>query len=241
VLAVTAPLAGRPRSLAGIAALLAAGQTALHMLFGLGQQGMSMTGGQPSAAMGHTTGTTGPLSNMLGTAHMPDMAGMTGTPRMAGMFGAAGAGSGSTGTVPGSGSGAAVPGMGSAAAQSGGPEAGHAVGVHALLMLPSLPMFLGHLLAAVAAGWLLRRGDLAVFRVLALSAQSVADAPPVRALRAVVALVHALRTGAPAVRPAGPRPRRAPSGDQPPPGTADLRHTVIRRGPPRRSGCALAA
>ncbi|MFD2119019.1 hypothetical protein ACFSNO_04975 [Streptomyces cirratus] len=37
--AVTAPLAGRRRSLPGIAAALAAGQVALHAVFGLGQHG----------------------------------------------------------------------------------------------------------------------------------------------------------------------------------------------------------
>ena len=39
VFAVAAPLAGRERSLPGIAVLLTVGQTALHTLFGLGQHG----------------------------------------------------------------------------------------------------------------------------------------------------------------------------------------------------------
>ena len=38
-LVVVAPLAGRERSLPGIATLLALGQTVLHVLFGLGQHG----------------------------------------------------------------------------------------------------------------------------------------------------------------------------------------------------------
>ncbi|NEE59092.1 hypothetical protein G3M55_82980, partial [Streptomyces sp. SID8455] len=32
-------------------------------------------------------------------------------------------------------------------------------------LLPALPMFLAHLLAALAAGWLLRRGEAALFRL----------------------------------------------------------------------------
>ena len=39
VVLVAAPLAGRERSLPGIATLLALGQTVLHALFGLGQHG----------------------------------------------------------------------------------------------------------------------------------------------------------------------------------------------------------
>ncbi|MCZ9345656.1 hypothetical protein NGM37_48775, partial [Streptomyces sp. TRM76130] len=46
-----------------------------------------------------------------------------------------------------------------------------AVGSPAAL-LPSLPMLLGHVLAAAAAGWLLRRGDLALARLVELSAHS---------------------------------------------------------------------
>src|ERR1051325_3027616 len=48
VVAVAAPLAGRARSLPGIAALLAVGQIVLHTLFGLGQRG---AGGMASGAM----------------------------------------------------------------------------------------------------------------------------------------------------------------------------------------------
>ena len=36
-------------------------------------------------------------------------------------------------------------------------------------------MLLGHLLAATAAGWLLRRGDLALLRLAELSAHGVAE------------------------------------------------------------------
>ncbi len=50
VFAVAAPLAGRERSLPGIAAVLALGQTVLHALFGFGQHGTS-TAADSSAAL----------------------------------------------------------------------------------------------------------------------------------------------------------------------------------------------
>src|SRR5690242_17319775 len=50
-LVLVAPLAGRDRSLPGIAALLALGQTALHILFGLAEHAMATTAsGAMSAA-----------------------------------------------------------------------------------------------------------------------------------------------------------------------------------------------
>ncbi|MCZ9339324.1 hypothetical protein NGM37_16245, partial [Streptomyces sp. TRM76130] len=53
--AVAAPLAGRERSLPGIAALLAFGQTALHALFGVCQYGAATAG---TAATAPTTDAT---------------------------------------------------------------------------------------------------------------------------------------------------------------------------------------
>ncbi|MGI5397878.1 hypothetical protein ACQEVG_00085 [Streptomyces sp. CA-135486] len=109
-------------------------------------------------------------------------------------------------------------------------------------LLPTLPMLLGHLLAALTTGWLLRRGDLALGRLLRLSAdsaQEVAEVAWLRPLRAALGLVRALRaglTGAPAVDPRAPR--RASGLSAPSAGEA-LQHTVIRRGPPAQ--LALAA
>lgn len=90
-------------------------------------------------------------------------------------------------------------------------------------LLPSLPMLLGHLLAAVATGWLLRRGEIALFRLARLSAhgaQQIAAGARLRALRAALALVDALRAGL----PGGRRPGRVSPVPQsthrhPPPGT----------------------
>ncbi|WP_309056263.1 hypothetical protein, partial [Streptomyces sp.] len=103
-------------------------------------------------------------------------------------------------------------------------------------LLPSLPMLLGHLLAALATGWLLRRGDRALVGLVRLSEQGateLAGCAPVRALRAALRLVRALLAGLPAAPGTGPGPRpRAASDSSPPPVAEALQHTVIRRGPP---------
>lgn len=93
------------------------------------------------------------------------------------------------------------------------------------------PMLLGHLAAAVLAGWWLRRGEAALWRLLRLTATVAQQyAAP---LRTVFALVLALLLGS---APAGPARLRAPrAGDWRLPGAAALRHTVLRRGPPALS------
>ncbi|MFJ1843155.1 MULTISPECIES: hypothetical protein [unclassified Streptomyces] len=209
VFAVTAPLAGRERSLPSIAATLAGGQLALHTLFGLGTHAAptdtaagddslirfaaslvcGMGPAQLNAAEAHrivTTAGIDPASVAArGHQHMASAAGSD----PAGLTG----------------------------------------------LLPSLPMLLGHLLAAVATGWLLRRGEIALFRLARLSAhgaQQVAAGARLRALRAALALVNALRAGLPGAPAAGPRTLRT-AVDTPTPATGDpLQHMVIRRGPP---------
>ncbi len=104
-------------------------------------------------------------------------------------------------------------------------------------------MLLGHVLAALAAGWLLRRGDLALARLVELSAHSahsVAEAALVRALRAALSLVHALHAGLAGVPGTGPRLPHTARLAPPRPRTTALQHTVIRRGPPS-DALALAA
>ncbi|MEV6942735.1 hypothetical protein AB0N07_12170 [Streptomyces sp. NPDC051172] len=212
---VAAPLAGRVRSLTGIAALLAAGQTLLHTLFGLGQQTVS-SGAMSMSSMTSTSdaslveraarlvcGTTAAAISpaqarrLLADARIsPDTAmsmDMSSMRHPADALSAA--------TSPAS-------------------------------LLPSLPMLLGHILAAIAAGWLLRRGDLALLRLMELSAHSMAEGAFVRSLRAALALVRALRAGLPAAPEAGPRPPRTALLAPPKPRTTALQHTVIRRGPP---------
>lgn len=213
-LLLVAPLAGRARSLPGIAALLALGQTVLHTLFGLGQHGtpaaMSMG---PMSTPSHDSVlveraarllcgssasalTPGHAYRLLLDAHLID----------------------SSGEPAG-----AMPAMHHMAAGSGGSPAS---------LLPSVPMVLGHVLAAVVTGWLLRRGDLAVLRLIDLSAHGVTEGALVRSLRAALALTRALCAGLlPAAEPR-PGARRASRDEPPAPRATALQHTVIRRGPP---------
>lgn len=206
VLAVAVPLAGRERSLPGIAALLALGQTVLHTLFGLGQHGATAT----------TSATAADASLVAQAARL-----VCGT---------------------------------TAAAIS--PAQAHKILTEARLrpasahphheaesvtesasLLPSLPMLLAHLLAAVAAGWLLRRGDLALGRLVELSA-SVTEGALVRSLRAALALV---RAGLPRMPEPGPRLPRTAALAPPRPHTTALQHTVIRRGPPAAAPALVLA
>jgi hypothetical protein len=217
VLAVVAPLAGRERTLPGIAAALAAGQLALHTVFGAGQMcaTQSLTpssdngGGLLSLAArlvcdGHGAQLTAQSARQIvinagidpnGPLSMPDMPGM--------------------------------------APQSGG----HAHLATTALPICSLPMLLGHLLAAVVAGWLLRRGEAALWRLVRLSVRGAAElaelSPAV--VRRAHALLSVLAGWAPAARPR--RIRRTGDAGRAGYRTVLLRHSVARRGPP----VALAA
>ncbi|MET8247547.1 hypothetical protein ABZV31_25920 [Streptomyces sp. NPDC005202] len=236
-LVLVAPLAGRERSLPGIAALLAVGQTVLHTLFGLAQRG---TGGMASGAM--PMGSTGSMASTGSMSSMPAMSDATLVERAARLV---------CGTT--------------AAAIS--PAQAHKILVDARIydstgmdmsamhhpadalstagstasLLPSLPMLLGHVLAAIAAGWLLRRGDLALLRLIELSAHRVAEGALVRSLRGALALVRALRAGLPAAPEAGRHFWRTAHCAPLAPSTTALQHTVIRRGPPAAAALALAA
>ncbi|MFC5145280.1 hypothetical protein [Streptomyces aureoversilis] len=226
VFAVAVPLAGRERSLPSIAAGLAAGQLALHTLFGIGQQAAGVAARQ--------TATEGRLITFASklVCNQPHLMSASDARRVitdAGLDPAVHPmqqAEAAAGTGAGSGMHSAVP--------SGTPFGS------LLDALPlSLPMLLGHLLAALAAGWLLRRGEVALWRVVALSersAREIAEASLVRALRTAFALVGALRETAAGKPPAaGPRL----SADEERPATEPvLQHFVIRRGPP---AFALAA
>ncbi|MHC5905150.1 hypothetical protein ACVNF4_14785, partial [Streptomyces sp. S6] len=107
-------------------------------------------------------------------------------------------------------------------------------------LLPSLPMLLGHVLAAVAAGWLLRRGDSALLRLIGLSVRGVAEGALVRSLRGALTLVRALLAGLPGVPGKGPRAPHADRLTPPRLRHRELQHTVVRRGPPA-GAFALAA
>ncbi|MEU3512041.1 hypothetical protein ABZ733_29965 [Streptomyces longwoodensis] len=218
VLAVVAPLAGRARTLPGIAVVLTLGQTVLHTLFGLGQHGTrAVTATADDAVVRQAArilcgSAAAPLSPAQAQRILTDARILDG------------------------GSGGAMSGM------SGMDHSGDALtaGASSASLLPSLPMLLGHVLAAVAAGWLLRRGDLALLRLLALSAHGVAEGALVRSLRGALALVRALLAGL----PGAPGPRVARPAFTPPvpvPHGVLLQHSVIRRGPPAASALLLAA
>lgn len=272
VLAVVVPLAGRRRSLPGIVVLLAVGQTVLHTLFGLGQimtgsmsmGSMGSTGSAASASAGtvHAVASSGAVS-AGGSAHalssLSDASLVEQAARLVCGVSAAAISpaqaqrilldarlyGGSGGTATGSGSGAAASAVHQQAdtmSSASGFAGLSGFSGSWLSLLPSLPMLLGHLLAAVAAGWLLRRGDTALLRLIALSAHGVAETALVRSLRAALALVYALGAGLPGAPSAGPRLwRRTALLAAPAPRTEALQHTVIRRGPPAARVLALAA
>ncbi|NED89333.1 hypothetical protein G3I76_55840 [Streptomyces sp. SID11233] len=216
ILAVAVALAGRERSLPSIAAALAGGQIALHTLFGVGTHAAT-----PQPAAGDDSLIRFAASLVCGAD--PDRLNAADAHRIVT----------TAGIDPASVTAQAHQHM--AATPSGG-MAGSAG------MFPSLPMLLGHLLAALATGWLLRRGEIALFRLARLSAhgaQQVAAGARLRALRAALVLVAALRAGLPDGQATGPRTLRT-AVDAPAPATGDpLQHMVIRRGPP--PAFALAA
>ncbi|GAA2656249.1 hypothetical protein GCM10009864_22730 [Streptomyces lunalinharesii] len=222
VFAVAAPLAGRERSLPGIAAGLTLGQLALHALFAMGQHPMSAPSGRASglsdqAAVALARHLTCGLEGVRldgGTARQ--LLGPGGL-ELAGNTGLAGAG--------------------------GHPTGGGGAPMMAGCLAPSLPMLLGHLLAALVLGWLLRRGEAALWRLVRLSApaaREVAARALVGAVRRSLALVRTLLAALGAAQEEG---RRAPSthGDEPGPQDPALQHSVIRRGPPSADRLALAA
>ncbi|TKT01674.1 hypothetical protein [Streptomyces lasalocidi] len=224
VLAVVAPLAGRARTLPGIAVVLTLGQTVLHTLFGLGRHGTrAVTATADDAVVRQAArilcgSAAAPLSPAQAQRILADARILDGGSSAAG------------------GSGGAMSGM------SGMDHSGDALtaGASSASLLPSLPMLLGHVLAAVAAGWLLRHGDLALLRLLALSAHGVAEGALVRSLRGALALVRALLAGLPGAP--GPRVARpAFTTPVPVPHGVLLQHSVIRRGPPAASALLLAA
>ncbi|GAA2466703.1 hypothetical protein [Streptomyces macrosporus] len=243
VLAVAAPLAGRERSLPGISALLALGQTALHCLFSYGQSTQAAPTGQAPGGSGGRDGllalagrllcddraasalTEAEARRIVAAAGLPDTARHTTTAEAASLHG---------GHVP--------PGI----AGADGPAECLQAAVRTALSLLSGPMLLGHLLAALAMGWLLRRGDAALWRLVRLSAHlgdGFAGVLLVRALRTALRWVRALYRGLlpdGAVPPGTPRADGAP--DPVPPHSLVPTHAVVRRGPPPSShDLALAA
>ncbi|MDJ0383986.1 hypothetical protein [Streptomyces sp. G-G2] len=210
VFAVAAPLAGRRRSLPGLAAGLTVGQLALHALFGLGQHGAAASSSAVSAQPGSDTSLAALAARLIcgGNSVPLSPADARRVLETAGLNPAAMSAPAHEAHAH----------MAQAAAE---PASG----------LFSLPMLLGHVLAALAAGWLLSRGDAALFRLVELSRRS-GPAAPVRALRTALALVRALGSGLPGAPGRTPRARRTTPDRAAAPGREALQHTVIRRGPP---------
>ncbi|GAA4657578.1 hypothetical protein GCM10023347_05490 [Streptomyces chumphonensis] len=211
VFALALPLAGRERSLPGIAAALTAGQVGLHLLFSTAQDHPPASGGPPVGEGGLAALARSVLCNDA------EAGPMTATEARRVLDDA---GLGPMAAAPGPGAGAA--------------PADHAT--TALLDLLSWPMLGGHLLAALAAGWLLRRGDTALWRLLRLSVTAV-DGLLLRSLRAALAWLRGSARAVPAApgRPVGSAHDDVPAEPQ------VLRHSVVRRGPPDSPGYALAA
>ncbi|MGW2225771.1 hypothetical protein [Streptomyces formicae] len=243
VLAITLPLAGRERSLPGIAALLTAGQLGLHALFGLGQHGSAAAAANGDASLveraarlvcgaGAATISPAQARRILSTAGLQP-----------GGTGAAGSVGGVDHT--------AMHHHGQSAAAAADTAVDSMTSLHGMSgmsgmsLMPSLPMLIAHVLAALAAGWLLRRGDIALFRLVRLSADGAtgfAEGALVRSLRSALTLVRALRAGLPgADLTAGPRTARTAPLPPAKPRTVALEDTVIRRGPPAAQDVALAA
>ncbi|MGX9886738.1 hypothetical protein [Streptomyces sp. NPDC002276] len=225
---LVAPLAGRERSLPGIAALLAVGQTVLHTLFGLGQTaaGTSTTGGLSASDATLVARAAHLLCGTTAAAISPAQAHQLLTDARLLPT------SDSTGSM------SSMSGMGSMHHPA---DAMSTSAASSMSLFPSVSMLLGHLLAALAAGWLLRHGDLALRRLMELSAHGVAEGALVRSLRGALALVRALRAGLPGAPGTGPRPRRTALFAPPAPHTTALQHSVIRRGPPSAAAHVLAA
>ncbi|MFD7027609.1 hypothetical protein ACFWAR_06220 [Streptomyces sp. NPDC059917] len=222
VFAVASLLAGRRRTLPGLAGALAVGQLGLHTLFGLGQHGAA-SASTGSAAAGASAQAASDTSLAALAARL--ICGGNSVPlspadarqvlETAGLNPAA----------------VAVP------AHEAHAHVAQAVTAPSTGLL-SLPMLLGHLAAALVAGWLLSRGDAALFRLVELS-RLAAPAAPVRALRTALALVRALGAGLPGTPGRTPRAPRSTPDRAVAPGRTALHHTVIRRGPP--AALALAA
>ncbi|GAA2297284.1 hypothetical protein Scani_75800 [Streptomyces caniferus] len=231
VFAVAASLAGRERSLPGIAAGLAVGQLALHALFAWSQLPM------PAMARGMGSGSgDGGLSDRAAITLARHVTCGLGTGRVDGAEARRILGAGGFDTASAAGM-AAPAGSGTA----GGTTAADPSVTHGLL--PSLPMLLGHLLAALAVGWLLRRGEAALWRLVRLSAPAyeIAVQALVGTVRGALALVRALLTGLGTAHDDALRAPVSYGDDKPGPKNLALHHSVTRRGPPSLAPLALAA
>ncbi|MEE1828166.1 hypothetical protein [Streptomyces sp. BE20] len=209
VLVAAVAFGGRERSLTAIAGALGAAQFGLHVLF-------HTLGGHAGAGAGsgsHHGGAvgSGPLTLpqvagrlICNEARPGTLIGLPGSPTAEQLVAGAGLDPQEYATAP--------------WWQSG-----------VLGMTPS--MFAGHLAAALVAGWWLRRGEAALWRLVRITAAAAREhwATPLRTafVLASVLLRGLLGTPGGPVRRSGGR-----DGDDRVPAGAALRHSVVRRGPP---------
>ncbi|MFE6049702.1 hypothetical protein ACFQ6N_02995 [Kitasatospora sp. NPDC056446] len=204
VLVLAVACGGRERSLAAIAGALGAGQLGLHCLF----HGFGGHGSDAMAGMHH--GGSGPLTVpqvagrlICNEARPGTLAGLPGNPSPEQLVTSAGLDPHAFAAAP---------------WWQGG----------VFGMTPS--MLAGHLAAALVAGWWLRRGEAALWRLLRVAASAAREhwAAPLRSVFVLVAaLLRGLSGAAGPVRRFGAR-----AGEHPLPAGAALRHSVVRRGPP---------
>ncbi|MBV9022454.1 MAG: hypothetical protein JO362_01300 [Streptomycetaceae bacterium] len=209
VMCFAAPLAGRERSLPGIAVALLGGELGLHLLFSVGQ----WCGSSASPSRNVNSGAVMALaSQLLCKGSLPRL-----TPESAARIIRQ-----TNIAMP------HMPGMTPSTGTSG---------AHTMAMsLPgtcSVSMLAVHVAAAVVLGWVLRRGESAVWRMIGLSAQTAAQIAALLALTAVLASVRtlALLAGMFDRRLSAIRALRA-DDETGQPESVKLQHTVVRRGPP---------
>ncbi|WP_181765548.1 hypothetical protein [Streptomyces albidus (ex Kaewkla and Franco 2022)] len=256
IFVIALPLAGRERSLPGIAGLLAAGQLGLHTLFscapapsGSAAAGAHSHGGIDvrglAARLLCGEESAGRISESRARQVVSDagidpgrLSGGTGMSGHEGLAHHHAAGHASHHPA---GHGADAAGSAMSAADT--PLECLRSAAHAALSFFDVPMLLGHLMAALVLGWLLRRGETALWQLVRLSARSARGAGVhVRALGTAFALVRVLRGGLLPDLPQehcfeGTCEQRAPR-------SVLLHHSVHRRGPPRtgpQESFALAA
>lgn len=237
VLLLALLLAGRERSLPGIVGLLAFGQLALHTVFSGGQAHATA-----AAGAGGNGGGPGSDSGVVAMARklLCDDSAMGMSEARAHRVVT------QAGLSPDSAAGAGTAGGASAhAGHAGHPHGGGGIpfsetpfdclrgAARAALGMLDLPMLLGHLAAALLLGWLLRRGEAALWRLVRLSAQVAAAADErvaARALRTAFAYVRALHAE---LMPDAPvRVTFGAPRDELAPRSVTLQHSVHRRGPP---------
>ncbi|MFC5662933.1 hypothetical protein ACFP3U_08035 [Kitasatospora misakiensis] len=216
VLVFATALGGRERSLGAIAGALGAGQFALHCLFhSFGGHGAA---GAAAGAMAGAHHHGGPLGS--GPLTLPQVASrlVCNEARPGTLIGLPG---GPTAEQVVAGAGLDPQAYAATPWWQGG----------LFGMTPS--MLAAHLCAALVAGWWLRRGEAALWRLVRITAAAAARAGAAEPLRTACALAAVLLRGLFGL-PGGPVGRSGGrGGDDPLPAGAALRHSVVRRGPPR--------